>query len=60
MIAGFSGFNAAAAPAKEVNFVADSEGQRVTILRDGTDDGEIAVWRTVARKTLAFSGRSSA
>ena len=60
LIAGFGGFNAAAAPAKEVNFVADGEGQRVTILRDGADDREIAVWRTVARKTLAFSGRSSA
>ena len=58
LIAGLRGFDAAAAGADEIDFIADSEGNREIVLGDRAAGSDGAVGRTIAGDALAFeSGR---
>ena len=54
------GFNAAAAGAEEIGFVADGEGKSESILRGGCELNRDTVGGTVTGEALALSSRSGA
>ncbi len=54
LIAGLSCFDAATAPAEDVELIVDGERKRVTVLRDWAKDSETAVGRAIAGKALAL------